>query len=380
MKFTCLRENLLKGLTAASKVVPIKNTLPILSHILIKAETGQVKIIATNLESAITINVPASVDIEGISAVSLKMLRESLSHSSSQSVVVEYSDDKLTVSSPKSTSTFMCLPASDFPTIPSQEATPQVEIELNSSDLLNAVAQVAFSAASDEARPIYTGLKLFTRGDVLFLASTDGFRLSEKQLKLSSPPQKPLEIIVPAKTLMEIARIFSVSSEPIRIFTNSTGNLLFFENNEVFIATGVIDGNFPDYAKIIPQDIMHNAELELKDLLEAVKLSSVFAKEDSDALKLVFDPEGFLHVKANSQETGESTSKVNALIESSVDANDSTGLLEVAFNPRYLLDIFNNLKCPKIIIKTVSNTSPCMIMPADESTYLHIIMPVRVNK
>lgn len=378
MKFTCLRENLLKGLNAASKVVPIKNTLPILSHILIKAETGKISIIATNLESAITVSVPASVDVEGTAAVSLKLLRESLSHTSSDSVVVEYDDDKLTLSSAKSKSTFMCLPASDFPSIPTSEEVDNV-IETNANDLLNAVAQVVFSAASDEARPVYTGLKLFIRDGYLYLATTDGFRLSEKKLSLTSDVQHDLEAIVPAKTLMEIVRIMSASTEPVRIFMNSSKNLLFLENDEVFVATGLIDGNFPDYAKIIPTDTMHSAEVALKDVQEAVKLSSVFAKEDSDALKLVFDPQGFVHVKATSQETGESLSKVDAAVESAVDEGDASGLMEVAFNPRYLLDILNNLKSEKIVIKTATNTSPCLIKPTDTDSYIHIVMPVRVN-
>jgi DNA polymerase-3 subunit beta len=378
MKFTCLRENLLKGLNAASKVVPIKNTLPILSHVLIKAETGKISIIATNLESALTVSVPASVDAEGTAAVSLKLLRESLSHMSSSSVIVEYDDDKLNLSSAKSKSTFMCLPASDFPSIPTYEEAGAF-IETNSSDLLNAVSQVVFSAASDEARPVYTGLKLFIKDGDLFLATTDGFRLSEKRLKLNTPAQDSLEAIVPAKTLMEIVRILSASNEPVRIFMNPSKNLLFLENDEVFVATGVIDGNFPDYTKIIPTDTLHSAEILLKDLLEAVKLSSVFAKEDSDALKLVFDPEGFLHVKATSQETGESLSKVEASVESAHAEGDASGLMEVAFNPRYLLDIFNNLKSDKIVIKTATNTSPCLIKTTDSDSYIHIVMPVRLN-
>ncbi len=378
MKITCLRENLLKGLNAASKVVPIKNTLPILSHVLIKAETGKISIIATNLESALTISVPASVDVEGTAAVSLKLLRESLANMSSPSVVLEYDDDRLTVTSAKAKSTFMCLPATDFPSIPSYEEMGQF-IETNATDLLYAVGQVAFSAASDEARPVYTGLKMFLRDGDLFMASTDGFRLSEKRCKLNAPSDQELDVIVPAKTLMEIVRILSTSSEPVRIFMNSTKNLLFLENDEVFVATGVIDGSFPDYTKIIPTETAHSAEVVSKDLLEAVKLSSVFAKEDSDALKLVFDPEGFLHVKATSQETGESLSKIDAQIETTYQDGDASGMLEIAFNPRYLLDIFNNLKSDKIVIKTVTNTSPCLIKATDTDTYIHIVMPVRLN-
>lgn len=377
MKFTCLRENLLSTLNAASKVVPVKNTLPILSHVLIKAENNGVKILATNLESALSVSLPASVEVDGGSAVSLKLLKEAVSHLTSQSVVLELVGDNLKLTSLTSSSSFTTMPAGDFPAIPSYD-NPTSFIELNPSDIFNCVSQVVFSASTDESKPVYTGILLTFSDGVLTAATTDGFRLSEKTLKLTSTASD-FTVIVPAKTLLEVVRILSVSSEPIRMFLNDSKNLLFLENSDAYVATGVIDGLFPDYKRIIPTETAHSAEVILKDLLDAVKLSSVFTKEDSDALKFVFDPTGLIQVKSSSQEIGENLSKVNAKVVSTVDAEDIANYLEVAFNPRYLLDILNNLKCEKAVIETASSTAPCMIRPLDEPTYLHIVMPVRLN-
>ena len=222
MKFTCLRENLLKTLNAASKVVPIKNSLPILSHVLIKVENNIVTLFATNLESALAINLPASVESDGVTTVSLKMLRDAITHVTSQSVVLEFVGDSLSVISPKSKATFMTMPANDFPTIPAKDATASF-IEINSTDLFNAIALVAFSCASDEAKPVYTGVLVSFLSNTLTLATTDGFRLSEIKINVLSE-MDGFTAIVPAKTFLEIVRILSSSTTPVKLYLNSNRN------------------------------------------------------------------------------------------------------------------------------------------------------------
>ncbi len=377
MKFTCLRENLLKTLNSASKVVPIKNSLPILSHILIKAESNTVTVFATNLESALAINLPASVETDGVATVSLKTLRDAITHVTSQSLVLELTGDSLSVISPKSKASFMTMSASDFPSIPTRDASAPF-IEINTAELFNAVSLVAFSCASDEAKPVYTGVLVHFANNTLTLATTDGFRLSEKKIGVASDLTE-FSAIVPAKTFLEIVRIMSASNVPVKLYLSSNKNLLYLENDEAFVATGIIDGVFPDYKRIIPTETRHLAQVLLKDILEAVKLASVFTKEDSDAVKLVIDPEGQVHIKSSSQETGDSASTLEAVVTSNIQPGDNPSVLEIAFNPRYLLDIFNNLKCEKISIETANVTAPCMIRPLDGTNYIHIVMPVRLN-
>ena len=377
MKFTCLRENLLKTLNSASKVVPIKNTLPILSQILIKVENNTVTIYATNLESALAVNLPASVETEGSVTVSLKLLRDAITHVTSQSLIIELEGDGLSIVSPKSKASFMTMPTADFPAIPQKETAASF-IDVNTSELFNAITLVAFSCATDEAKPVYTGVLIHFKDNILTLATTDGFRLSEKKINVASDIEE-FSAIVPAKTFLEIVRIMTNSPSTSRLYLNSNRNLLFLENDESFVATGIIDGNFPDYKRIVPTETDHMAQVLLKDVLEAVKLASVFTKEDSDAVRLVIDPVGQLHVKSSSQETGVSSSVLEAVVTSSIQPGDSPSVIEVAFNPRYLLDIFNNLKCEKISIETASVTSPCLIRPLDGTNYIHIVMPVRLN-
>ena len=377
MKFTCLRESLLKTLNSASKVVPIKNSLPILSHVLIKAENNSVTVFATNLESALAINLPASIETDGVVAVSLKNLRDAITHVTSQSLVLEFEGDSLSLISPKAKASFMTMPANDFPSIPSKD-TQAAFIEINTVDLFNAISLVAFSCASDEAKPVYTGVLIHFASNTLTLATTDGFRLSEKKMNVTSELDE-FSAIVPAKTLLEIVRTMSSSNTLVKLYLNSTKNLLFLENDEAFVATGIIDGVFPDYKRIIPTETQHMAQVLLKDVLEAVKLASVFTREESDAIKVVIDPAGELQIRSASQETGDSISSIEAVVTSSIQPEDVPNTLEIAFNPRYLLDVFNTLKCEKISLETVNTTSPCIIRPLDGTNYIHIVMPVRLN-
>lgn len=377
MKFTCLRENLLKTLNSASKVVPIKNSLPILSHILIKAENNSVTIFATNLESALAINLPASVETDGVATVSLKLLRDAITHVTSQSLLLELTGDSLSVISPKAQASFMTMSASDFPSIPARDTNVPF-IEINTAELFNAISLVAFSCATDEAKPVYTGVLVSFANNTLTLATTDGFRLSEKKISITSDLIE-FSAIVPAKTFLEIVRIMSASNTPVKLYLNSNKNLLLLENDEAFVATGIIDGTFPDYKRIVPTESEHTAQVLLKDALEAVKLASVFTREDSDAVKVLLDPQGQMHIKSSSQETGNSASTLDAVITSSIQPGDTPSVLEIAFNPRYLLDIFNTIKCEKISLETVNTTSPCVIRPLDGTNYIHIVMPVRLN-
>ena len=367
MKFTCLRENLLKTLNSASKVVPIKNSLPILSHILIKAENNSVTIFATNLESALAINLPASVETDGVATVSLKLLRDAITHVTSQSLLLELTGDSLSVISPKAQASFMTMSASDFPSIPARDTNVPF-IEINTAELFNAISLVAFSCATDEAKPVYTGVLVSFANNTLTLATTDGFRLSEKKISITSDLIE-FSAIVPAKTFLEIVRIMSASNTPVKLYLNSNKNLLLLENDEAFVATGIIDGTFPDYKRIVPTESEHTAQVLLKDALEAV----------SDAVKVLLDPQGQMHIKSSSQETGNSASTLDAVITSSIQPGDSPAVLEMAFNPRYLLDIFNTIKCEKISLETVNTTSPCVIRPLDGTNYIHIVMPVRLN-
>ncbi len=369
MKFTCLKENLLRGLNIVTKAIPIKSSLPILSNVLITSKDNVLTLSATNLDTAITVAVAASIDEEGAVTVPAKLLKEFVSHLSSDTIMASSDDYILSVECGGSKSTFNGMSAEDFPALPEMPKNGEF-LELDPHLLNSVVSVVAFSAAADDTKPVYSGVLIsYNEGDITF-ASTNGFRLSEKNISLDSS-LAPFSVVVPAKILLEVARLFSSIGKPIKFALNYDENLALFESEDVMIATRVFDGKFPDYKRIIPQEYTLRATFSGAELLEAVKLASVFAKELNDAITMQFDTAGYIKLGATSQEIGGNNSELKAVVEG--DA------LEISFNPKYLLDVLTNVKAEEFIFETAGSVAPCVIKTVTEEGYLHIIMPLRIH-
>lgn len=372
MKFTCLQENLSKGLSTVAKAVPVKSSLPILSNILIEAKDGKLKLSATNLETAITTSVGASVDVDGAITVPAKLLQEFVSHLSPDTVSGELKGTTLHLSTEHSKAKFNGMKADDYPELP-QMIEDAPALELDPKAFSSAVSVVAFASAVDETRPILGGALLSYSDGVLTVVSADGFRLSEKILNLEAKGKlQEFSVVVPAKTVIEVARIFSSSEEPIKLVLDSEENLALFEAGEVLIATRILDGEYPDYKKIIPEGHSVRAEFSADDLNEAVRLANVFAKEMDSVIKMVFDPKGIIRLSSISKETGENENEIEAVIE-------ADEVLEVSFNSQYLLDLLSNVKAEKFVFESEGSLSAGVIRPHGEEGYTHLIMPIRVQ-
>jgi DNA polymerase III subunit beta len=370
MKFSCLQENLSKGLGIVGRAVPVKSSLPILSNVLISAENGQVKLAATNLETTVVTYIGASVDEEGSTTVPAKLIKEYISNlSPGTHITFQLKEDILNVTSDRTRSKFNCVNPADYPTLPTFPKGAKY-LELDPKIFALAINNVAFAAASDHVRPVFSGILLNFSNDQLTAASSDGFRLSEKQIKVEGKGSE-FYTIIPAKTLLEVTKIFINSEEPIKFVLNKEENMALFEAEDTLVATQVLSGEYPDYRKIIPDEHLLTAEIMAEGLLEAVKLTTVFAREMNSAIKLRFSSKGFVSVISMVQETGEHESKM----EAEIDGEE----LEIAFNSKYLLDLLNNVKSEKIVIKTKSSTTPCIFQPLEHNDYLHVIAPMQIQ-
>jgi DNA polymerase III subunit beta len=370
MKFTCLQENLSKGLGIVTKAIPLKSSLPILSNVLISAENGQIKLAATNLETAIVTYVGASIEEEGSTTVPARLIKEFISNlSPGTHINFELKDEILLVNSNKTKSKFNTATPNDYPTLPVFPKGAKY-LELDPKIFALTINNVAFAAASDHSRPIFSGILLNFSKNVLTVASSDGFRLSEKQVKVEGKVPD-FHAIIPAKTLLEVSKIYINSEEPVKFALNSEENMAVFEAEETLVAAQILSGEYPNYQKIIPEEHSLTAEIIAEELLEAVKLTTVFAKEINSAIKIKFSPKGFINVVSIVQETGEHESRVTAEIEGDE--------LEVAFNSRYLLDLLNNVKAEKIVIRTKGSTTPCLFIPHGHEDFLHVIAPMQIQ-
>lgn len=368
MKFSCLQENLSKSLQIIMHAIPAKSSLPILSNVFISTEKGRIKLASTNLETAITTYMGATIEEEGSTTIPARLLKDFITTLPPGSIAAQVKDEILTISSKTTKSRFNGSSSKDFPELPSlPKKNKTLEIDPN---LLNEVVGiVAFASGIDTSRPIFTGVYLNYEKGKITITSTDGFRLSEKTISIPGSVDD-FSVVIPAKTLVEVSKIFSSSSEPIEVTLNQDENLALFKSEDTLIATRILDGEYPDYKKIIPSEHIIKASFDTNEFTEAVRLTDIFAKEGNNTIKIRFDPEGKIKVTSLSEETGQHESNIKAEVEGE--------LVEIAFNSKYLLDFLTNVKSEKIEFMSNGNVSPCTFKPDSQKDFIHIIMPMQI--
>jgi DNA polymerase-3 subunit beta len=365
MKFTCRQENLEKGLNQVYKAVPNKANLPILSNVHLLAESGRLRISATNLDTSIITYVGASIEEEGAITVPAKIFRDFISNLPEGVITITLDKTILKVEMEHNSAKLNTISADEYPEVPVMPADTEV-LELDSAEFTEAVKSVVFAAASDDTRPIFSGVFLSFVDGIFSVVASDGFRLSEKTLKLDTPFSSTFSAVVPAKTLLEVSRLISLD-EPTSICLDSRANLVMFKNQDIIVGTRIVEGQFPDYKKIIPSEHSLEVEMAFSDLLSAVRLADVFAQQVDSSMRIKFDPEGLVHISASSPESGEHTSS----FEAAIDGEE----IEIVLNSKYLLDFLNNIGCERICLRTQNSLSPCVLHPVEKENFLHLIMP-----
>jgi DNA polymerase-3 subunit beta len=352
------------------KAVPNKANLPILSNVHLLAQDGRLRISATNLDTSITTYVGVSIEKEGAITVPAKVFRDLISNLPESVITVTLNERLLHVETEKNVAKLNTVAADEYPDIPVMASDVEV-LEMETELFSDAVKSVVFAAASDDSRPIFSGVYLSFIDGVLSIVASDGFRLSEKTLELDTPFNKTFSVVIPAKTLMEVSRLID-SAHPTQIALDERSNLVLFSNKDTVVATRILEGNFPDYKNIIPKAHSLEVEMAYEDLLEAVRLADVFAQQVDSSVKVKFSSEGVISVSSRSPEAGEHTSSFDAAVE----GED----LEIVLNSKYILDFLNNAATDKILFHTQNNLSPCVFKPLDRKDFLHIIMPRQNNE
>ncbi len=373
MKFKCTQENLSKALATVNKAVSVKATLPILGNILFTAKGGTLSLSTTNLETSIQTTVHASVEEDGIVAVPAKLFTEFVSTLTPGALEIVTEANSIKIASASSNAKFTCMSAEDFPAIPSAKAG--VQVGLNAKEFTSAVAVCAFCAAVGDSRPALTGALLKKIGSEFVVVATDGFRLSEKKISLDQQTGEDFSLLVPAKTLSEVSRMFSNSEEALKLSYSSEENLAVFQCDTVVASIRVLDGEFPDYTRIIPQSHTLTARVASAELLQSIKLANVFAKdskEGNNLMRMTLDPSGDCSVYSATAQSGEGSANLKMEVEGAEP-------LTLSFNSKYLLDFLNAVRCEDLEISTNGESVPCMFRSPQLNDFLHLIMPVKVN-
>ena len=381
MKISCTQENLNQGLFTVSHLAAKNITLPILNNILIQAKDNSIKLSATNLEIGISCVIRGKVEQDGEFTVQSRLLADYISLLPKERVdltapTAPDSDQVIGISCKNYTTKIKGQAATDFPVIPQIGKNNPYRLDYESFH--QALNQVIFAVSLSETRPEISGVLFDFSDSQLVLAAPDSYRLAEKTLALAKKSNaKPKKIIVPAKTLQELQRILGSFKDPAAISDIEEIEIYLSDNQILFILDNIelisrlVEGQYPDYRQIIPQNLNTQAVLDTRKLIKAAKTAGLFTRSGIYDIKLDFSPaqKELVATAANSQ-LGENTSRLSAEITGD---NNATVL-----NYRYLLDGLQSLGSDQVQAGLVDGSNPFVLKPMGKNPdYLYIIMPIK---
>jgi DNA polymerase-3 subunit beta len=366
-----MQENLARGLSVVSRAVSSRSTLPVLANVLLKTEDAGLKLTATNLEIGITYWVPGKIDEDGATTVPAKLLTDLVnSLPPGDKVELEVTaGDTLHVKAGRFQTHIKGIDAEEFPVIQTAGERPTTRIAQNV--LRRALAETAFAAASDEARPILTGVLARFEGDQLTLAAADNYRIAVKTVPiLDAVPET--SVVIPARALNELSRILADVDDPVEVVLAAGRNQVLFHLDGIDLVSRLIDGQFPNYQQVMPKAHATRAVLDREELLRAVRPAALIAHESANIVKLQIggDGDGGITVSANA-EVGDHVGQVEAAVE----GDDTT----IAFNARYLADVLTNVAAEQFALELNGPLSPGVFKPIGDDQYVHVVMPVRTT-
>ena len=372
MKVTVERAALLKSLGHVHRVVERRNTIPILANVLIKAEKSKLTFKATDLDVEVTESIPAEVGPTGSTTVPAHMFYEIVRKlPEGAQIVVEASGDRavLAIRAGRSRFTLQTLPESDFPDLAAGDMTHT--FKLAAADLKRLIDKTQFAISTEETRYYLNGIYLHTAGTAkaptLRGVATDGHRLAQFELPLPAGASGMPGIIVPRKTVAEVQRL--IEDNDTEITVELSQGKIRFTLGETVLTSKLIDGTFPDYARVIPLGNDKELTVDKKEFEQAVDRVSTVSSERGRAVKLSLT-NGKLMLSVTNPDSGSATEEIE--VEYGAEP------LDIGFNSRYLLDIAAQLEGEAAVLKLADPGSPTLIQDRDTKGALYVLMPMRV--
>jgi DNA polymerase-3 subunit beta len=370
VKLSVMQENLARGLSVVSRAVSSRSTLPVLANVLLKTEDAGLKLTATNLEIGITYWVPGKIEADGATTVPARLLTDLVnSLPGAEKVDLELQGtDTLHIRAGRFATHVKGIDADDFPTI--QTAGERPTTRVSQKLLKKALEETVFAAASDEARPILTGVLAKFDGSRLTLAAADNYRIAVRTLDIIDPVES-VSVVIPARALGELGRIMSDTDDPVELVLAQARNQVLFHLEGIDLVSRLIDGQFPNYQQVIPDGHGTRAELDREELLRAVRPAALIASSSANIVKLQVSGEGAGITVTATAEVGDYTGEVEAAVE-----GDAT---TIAFNARYLNDVLSNVSAERFSLELNGPLSPGVFRPVGDADYVHVVMPVRTT-
>ena len=374
MKLSCLQENLNKGLGIIGRAVASRTTLPITQNVLISTDESQLKLAATNLEIAISCWVGAKIESEGAITIPARVLTEFVASLPSDVISLNLKHHTLELKSGRYEARINGLDAADFPPIP--QVGDGFSTKVKAEDLKQAISQVAFAAATEESRPVLTGVQTEFEGSKLTMAAADGFRLAVHRTALAEPVKEKVAMIIPAKTYHELSRLMGADDQEIEITLNAQKSQVLFKLKGIEMVSQLIQGTFPNYSQLIPQTYGTKARIDVAEFLRAIKMAAIFARDGSGIARVIVTPgatveAGKITVSARADEIGDNVGEIDALVDGEA--------AKIAFNARYLADVLSVVKQAQVSLEVSTPSNPGVIRPVGVDNYDHVVMPMFVQ-
>lgn len=380
MRVSVLQENLHRGLSIVSRAIQSRPTLPILANVMLATDEARLQLSATNLELGITHWIGAKVEHPGAITLPARTLQELVATLPPERVDMELDLRTLTLHlrCGARSANIKGMDASEYPLLP--EFDPTHAIPVPAAVFREMIEQTVFAAAKEDNRPVLTGVQMRFDGDRLTMAAADGYRLSVRHatLEFSAGDVAPEPLIVPARTLSELARIIGDEDDEVLIGLPEGRGQIMFSLKNVVVVSQLIEGKFPDYEAIIPRGFQTQVLTYTDELLAACRSSEVFAKDSANTARVFVEPSGMANVPGRVTVAGRSQEKGDA--QAPVDASINGDAVEISFNIRYLIDVLSVIRDEQVVLETSGPTAPGVVRPAGRDDFVHVIMPMATGR
>lgn len=366
MKISCFKKDLKEAVFICDKISGKNLSLPILSNILLEANDDGLKIISTNLDLGVEIVIPVKIEINGKITVPSGILSSYLSNlSSGEKITLEVKNNNLIISTENNSTLIKSQTADDFPSIPKLKTENNFSIPVN--DFISSLKMVFYSCSLSNIKPEISSVYLYSsKTDMLTFTATDSFRLAEKKNNYFFDKLGP--ILIPFKTIVEIIRIFDGKDGNIDVMFNK--NQINFKKDNIIFVSRLVDGVFPDYNQIIPKKFSANVVIKKDELINSLKLSSVFLGKLNEVCVSVNSSDDFFTIKTSNNDSGENTARIPAKI---------TGeSINISFNYKYIYDCLLNINSENIVFKFSGDGKPLLITSESDNTFQYLVMPMSV--
>ena len=374
MNFSCSQETLSKYLSLISRIVNTKNSMPILSNVLLKVEKGKLIMTATDLELGLHTWVGSEVRESGEITVPAKQLAEYVSSLPSGKVDFVLKNNVLTVSSTNNTADFNTISPEDFPQVAtSVNDKPTVTIPI--VDFLKVVERVAFSAATDNIKPVLTGILVEIRDDLISFVSADSLRLSRQVVRMKTGVAEDIDLLIPSRAFVEMASIINATnseskSETLELYVLEDNNQVLLKFGDIDLVSRMLDGQFPAYKQIIPTGYKIKAEFEKEAFSKSLKITNIIARNvvGNKIVLNIDEDKKTITLSASMSDVGSNESSFEAKIEG--------GALQIAFNGKFLNDLISHVDGDTLVFEAVSAVNAGVFRIKDDNDFIHLIMPM----